>query len=170
MEKYIKKELLRWYSTNQRKLPWRSKNKNRLPDAYFVLVSEYMLQQTTVNTVKNRFLEFVNKWPNIECLSKIRNSTILNFWSGLGYYSRAKNLLQSAKIIHSKYNNKIPNKYEDLIKLPGIGHYTAKAILGIAFNKPVIPIDANIERILARLYGFKSPLNKIKKKIEIKSN
>ena len=126
-----------------------------------------MLQQTRVSTVKNRFSEFINLWPNVKLLAKISRSRILNFWSGLGYYSRAKNLLLASKIIHTKYKDKIPDNYEDLISLPGIGDYTAKAILGIAYNKPVLPLDANIERILARLHSIKQPLinnkNKLKK-------
>ena len=84
----------------------------------------------------NRFSEFVNLWPNVKLLAKISRSRILNFWSGLGYYSRAKNLLLASKIIHTNYKDKIPDNYEDLISLPGIGDYTAKAILGIAYNKP----------------------------------
>ncbi len=166
MEKNICRKLLRWYNTNHRILPWRKLRKNRLPNSYYIFVSEYMLQQTTVNTVKKRFIEFITLWPNINQLARISNSKILNFWSGLGYYSRATNLLAAAKIIHKNYKNKIPDTYEDLISLPGIGDYTAKAILGIAFNKPTIPLDANVERILARLHLIKQPLNK--KKNELK--
>ena len=93
-------------------------------------------------------------------------SRILNFWSGLGYYSRATNLLAASKIIHTKFKNKIPDNYDNLTSLPGIGDYTAKAILGIAYNKPVLPLDANIQRILARLHSIKHPL--IEKKNELK--
>ena len=155
-ELIIQRRLLIWYKKNKRELPWRKLYRNKLPNPYLVLISEYMLQQTTVGTVKKRFEEFVLKWPSIKLLSKISESKILNFWSGLGYYSRAKNLLKTVKIIKKKYNSKVPHTYNDLIKLPGIGDYTAKAILGIAYNKPVMPIDANIERIIARIYGFKS--------------
>ncbi len=129
-----------------------------------------MLQQTTVPTVKKRFEEFVKKWPKIGDLAKTTEPTILKFWSGLGYYSRARNLLKAAKIINKNFKNKIPNKYEDLIKLPGIGDYTAKAIMGIGYNQSVIPLDANIERIFARLYGYTRPLLKIKKQLQEKSN
>jgi len=161
---------LQWYRNNKRDLPWRTLQKNKLPNSYYIFVSEYMLQQTTVGTVKKRFTEFILKWPNIDSLAAISNSTILRFWSGLGYYSRAINLLRSTKIIKKNFKSKIPNSYEDLIELPGIGEYTAKAILGIAYNKSVMPLDANIERILARIYGFESPLIKIKKKLRGKSN
>ena len=169
-EIYIKKILLKWYKYNARELPWRKKiGIKNLPNPYYVFISEFMLQQTTVGTVKKRFEEFILKWPNLEVLEKISNSKILNFWSGLGYYSRATNLLKSAKIIKRKFKNKIPNNYEDLITLPGIGDYTAKAILGIAYNQPVMPLDANIERILARIYGYRLPLQKIKQRLRIKS-
>ena len=88
----------------------------------------------------------------------------MQFWSGLGYYARAKNLLNSAKIISFKFNNIVPDNYNDLIDLPGVGDYTAKAILGIGYNKSVMPVDANIKRMLARLYGLDQPINLINKK------
>jgi len=97
-------------------------------------------------------------------------SRILRFWSGLGYYNRATNLLKTAKIISRDFKSKVPQNYDHLIKLPGVGEYTAKAILGIAYNKPVMPLDANIERILARLYGFQLPLIKIKSELKKISN
>jgi len=170
MEKAVNSKLLSWYRKNKRTLPWRQNQNNNLPNPYFVFVSEYMLQQTTVGTVKNRFEEFILKWPSINDLERISEKTILNFWSGLGYYSRARNLLKAAKIIKKNFNSKIPNSYNDLINLPGIGDYTAKAILGIAYNKSVMPLDANIERILARLYGLTLPVIKIKNDLRNKSN
>ena len=162
-ENQVKKYLLKWYSKNARILPWRNKYRNNLPNPYFVFVSEYMLQQTTVNTVKNKFQNFVIKWPNLDKLAQINEPQILKFWSGLGYYSRARNLLKSAKIINKKFNNKIPCSYDELIDLPGVGNYTANAILGIAFNKSVMPLDANIERILVRLHAIDKPIIKVKK-------
>ncbi len=164
-EKKIKNHLLNWYKSNKRDLPWRKLYKNNLPNPYYIFVSEYMLQQTTVNTVTNRFKKFIKKWPNINSLAKSNETQILKFWSGLGYYSRARNLLKSAKLIQKNYNNKIPNFYDELIELPGVGDYTAKAILGIAFNKSVMPLDANIERILARLNGIERPISFIKKRL-----
>ena len=157
--------LLKWYSQNKRDLPWRKSYKNKLPNPYFVFVSEFMLQQTTVNTVKKRFVEFIKKWPTIQKLSKATEPQILEFWSGLGYYSRARNLLKSVKIINKKFNNKIPTSYNELIQLPGVGDYTAKAILGIAFNISIMPLDANIERILVRLYAINLPIVKIKSQL-----
>ena len=165
MEKQIISKLLRWYSENKRDLPWRLKKEDNLPLPYYVFVSEYMLQQTTVPTVKTRFEEFIKIWPTLKDLAKATEPKILKFWSGLGYYSRARNLLKAAKIIDKNYKSEIPNNYEDLILLPGIGDYTAKAILGIGYNKSVMPLDANIERILARLYALNKPLIKIKQKL-----
>ncbi len=169
-ENQINSYLLKWYSLNKRDLPWRKLYRNNLPNPYYVFVSEYMLQQTTVNTVKVRFKQFILKWPNLEILAKATEPQILKFWSGLGYYSRARNLLKAAKIINRKFNSKIPNTYEDLISLPGIGDYTAKAILGIAYNKPIMPTDANIERILVRLFAIKKPITKVKDKIKSLAN
>ncbi len=156
-ETQVIKFLLQWYSVNARNLPWRKKNTLNLPDPYFVFVSEYMLQQTTVNTVKNKFNDFILKWPSLNKLAQTSEPNILKFWSGLGYYSRARNLLKSAKIIHKNFKNNIPKTYDELIQLPGIGDYTAKAILGIGFNQSVMPLDANIERILVRLYAPRNP-------------
>ena len=169
-EEEIKSVFLKWYKCNKRILPWRILQGNKLPNPYYIFVSEYMLQQTTVGTVKKRFDEFIVKWPSLDDLAKISNTTILKFWSGLGYYYRATNLLKAAKIIKRNFKSKIPNNYDDLIKLPGIGEYTAKAILGIAYNQAVMPLDANIDRILARLYGLKLPINKVKKELKNKAS
>ena len=147
MEKQIIAKLLRWYAKSKRDLPWRLLQENNLPNPYYVFVSEYMLQQTTVPTVKTRFEEFIKKWPTLKDLAKTTEPNILKFWSGLGYYSRARNLLKAAKIITTKFNSIIPNKYDELISLPGIGDYTAKAIMGIGYNESVMPLDANIERL-----------------------
>ena len=164
-ETQIKLKLLKWYSKNQRILPWRTNNIQDLPNPYYTLVSEFMLQQTTVNAVIPRFNEFINIWPSLRDLSITKESRILKFWSGLGYYARAKNLLKSVKIIAKKYNYKIPKDYNKLIHLPGVGEYTAKAILGIAYNLPVMPIDSNIERIICRINGIDQPIKDIKSQI-----
>ncbi len=168
-EKEINSYILRWYKKNKRRLPWRRLESNNLPNPYYILVSEFMLQQTTVATVIQRFEKFIYKWPTIQHLSTISEKSILNFWSGLGYYSRAINLLKTAKIIQKKYKGNVPQNYEELIVLPGIGDYTAKAILGIAYNKPVMPVDSNIERIIARIYGLTKPINQIKSQIRLGS-
>ena len=164
-EKQIRKNILKWYFKNKRNLPWRTSYKHNLPNPYYILISEFMLQQTTVNEVIPRFKEFIKLWPNLKKLSITQERQILKFWSGLGYYIRSKRLLKSAKIISKKYNNQIPSTFADLITLPGVGVYTAKAIMGIAYNKPVLPLDANIERIITRVYCLSESMNKIKKEI-----
>tara|TARA_B100001123_G_C15264633_1_gene1007966 strand:- start:444 stop:1508 length:1065 start_codon:yes stop_codon:yes gene_type:complete len=160
-ESKIKSKLIAWYDRNKRDLPWRKLNKNKKHNPFYIFVSEFMLQQTTVNTVSSKFNIFIKKWPNINKLSSINENQILKFWSGLGYYRRAKNLLKSVKIISKNFNNKIPEKYNELITLPGVGDYTAKAILGIAYNLPYMPIDTNVKRLLCRIYGLRKPINEI---------
>ncbi len=124
-----------------------------------------MLQQTTVEAVIPYFHKFTSKWPTIKKLSESNIEDIMDAWSGLGYYSRAKNIHKTAKIISKEYNNQIPNNYEELIKLPGIGPYTAGAILTIAYNKKASVIDSNIERIILRIQGIKKPKDKAKKEL-----
>ncbi len=148
-DQIITKKILNWYDLNKRTLPWR-KNVSQSKKHYYTLVSEFMLQQTQVVTVIPYFNRFINKIPNLKKLSKIQDRELIKLWEGLGYYSRVRNLKKTAKIIISKYHGKIPNNYEDLISLPGIGNYTANAILAIAFNKSYIPLDGNIERVLKR--------------------
>ena len=150
----IPKKILYWYDNNKRSLPWRKKNTKKNHE-YFTLVSEFMLQQTQVVTVIPYFNRFINKIPNLKKLSKTQDRELIKLWEGLGYYSRVRNLKKTAKIIISKYHGKIPNNYEDLISLPGIGNYTANAILAIAFNKSYIPLDGNIERVLKRYLYLK---------------
>ncbi len=148
-DQIITKKILNWYDLNKRTLPWR-KNVSQSKKHYYTLVSEFMLQQTQVVTVIPYFNRFINKIPNLKKLSKIQDRELIKLWEGLGYYSRVRNLKKTAKIIISKYHGEIPNNYEDLISLPGIGNYTAKAILAIAFNKSYIPLDGNIERVIKR--------------------
>ena len=153
-DQIITKKILNWYDLNKRKLPWR-KNVSQSKKHYYTLVSEFMLQQTQVVTVIPYFNRFINKIPNLKKLSKIPDRELTKLWEGLGYYSRVRNLKKTAKIIISKYHGEIPNNYEDLISLPGIGNYTANAILAIAFNKSYIPLDGNIERVLKRYLYLK---------------
>ena len=148
-DQIITKKILNWYDLNKRTLPWR-KNVSQSKKHYYTLVSEFMLQQTQVVTVIPYFNRFINKIPNLKKLSKIPDRGLIKLWEGLGYYSRVRNLKKTSKIIISKYHGEIPNNYEDLISLPGIGNYTAYAILAIAFNKSHIPLDGNIERVLKR--------------------
>jgi len=144
------KNLVKWSTDHYSHLPWRTQR-----SVYGTLVSEIMLQQTTVGTVLNHFERFIKKYPSIESLAKVSEDQILIDWKGLGYYRRAKNLLKSAKEIQSKYNGKIPLSYEKLIKINGIGPYTANAILAMGANQKALCVDANLERVLARFYGVK---------------
>ena len=153
-DQIITKKILNWYDLNKRSLPWR-KNVSQSKKHYYTLVSEFMLQQTQVVTVIPYFDRFINKIPNLKKLSKMPDRELIKLWEGLGYYSRVRNLKKTAKIIISKYHGEIPNNYEDLISLPGIGNYTANAILAIAFNKSYIPLDGNIERVLKRYLYLK---------------
>ncbi len=150
----IPKKIIKWYDNNKRILPWRAKVSKKKKE-YFTLVSEFMLQQTQVTTVIPYFNNFISKIPDLESLSKIRNEKLMKYWEGLGYYSRARNLKKSAKKIIKEFNGKLPYNEEDLKALPGIGDYTSKAIMAIAFNQKKIPLDGNVERILKRVLYLK---------------
>ena len=108
--------MLKWFDLNRRKLPWRPESKTKYRNPYKILVSEIMLQQTTVGTVEKRYKNFIKLWPTVEKLSKARKNTLLKFWSGLGYYRRAINLLKCSKIIRTKYKSKIPRNTEGLVE------------------------------------------------------
>ena len=151
--------LLNWYNKNKRKLPWR-KTKN----PYKIWLSEIILQQTRVNQGLKYYEDFIHKFPNILFLAKSSEDKVLKTWEGLGYYSRARNLHKTAKIIVKEYNSKFPRNYEDLLKLPGIGPYTAAAISSICFNKKEAVVDGNVFRVLSRFFDIKTPINSTKGK------
>jgi len=153
-EKIITKKILKWYDLNKRSLPWRKKVSFQKKQ-YSTLISEFMLQQTQVSTVIPFFNRFIKNLPSINMLAKVNEKKLIKLWEGLGYYSRARNLKKTAQIIIKKFDGKLPNNFDDLIFLPGIGNYTANAILAIAFNKPYIPLDGNIERVLKRYLYLK---------------
>ena len=150
----IAKKILYWYDNNKRSLPWRRKCSPKQKE-YFTLVSEFMLQQTQVSTVIPYFNKFIKNVPNLKSLANVNNKKLIKLWEGLGYYSRARNLKRTAQLIIKNYNGKLPSNFEDLLSLPGIGNYTASAISAIAFNKPYIPLDGNIERVLKRYLYLK---------------
>ena len=118
-----------------------------------------MLQQTQVNTAIPYFNNFIKKIPNLESLSKTNEKKVLKLWEGLGYYRRAKNLLKTAKILVKNYNSNIPKKYEEIIRLPGVGEYTANALLALVHNQPCIPLDGNVKRIFSRLFSQNKKIN-----------
>ena len=153
-DQLITNKILNWYDLNKRILPWR-KNVSFQKRQYHTLVSEFMLQQTQVVTVIPYFNKFIKNIPNFKILSKVQNKKLLKLWEGLGYYSRARNLKKTAKFVIKNFKGKLPDNFEDLITLPGIGNYTANAILAIVFDKPHIPLDGNIERVLKRYLYLK---------------
>ena len=154
----LTKKILSWYDNNKRSLPWRV-GKSSSKKLYYRLLSEFMLQQTQVKTVIPYFKNFTKKFKTLKSLSKSKELEILKLWEGLGYYRRAKNLLASAKILVKEHNSKLPKTLEEVKKLPGVGEYTANALLGLVYNQPRIAIDGNVKRIFAR------NLNKKEKKI-----
>jgi len=151
----LPKKILSWYDNNKRTLPWRisqySKKKH-----YYRILSEYMLQQTQVKTVIPYFKNFVKKIPSLKALSKSNEKKILKLWEGLGYYSRAKNLHKTSKILVKKYDSQIPDSFEKLKELPGIGDYTANILLALIYNHPRIGMDGNVKRVLLRLFNLET--------------
>lgn len=154
----FQKDLFKWYDTHQRHLPWRLST----PNPYYTWISEVMLQQTTVPTVMPYFEKFIQTWPTVQELANASLDEVLHAWQGLGYYSRARNLHKCAQEIAHHSKGIFPEDEKHLKSLPGIGDYTAAAIRTIAFNKPAIVMDGNIERILSRLFLVKDPLPRSK--------
>ena len=166
-ELIITNKILNWYDINKRSLPWRKKTSSKKKQ-YYTLVSEFMLQQTQVVTVIPYFNRFIKNIPDLETLASFENRKLIKFWEGLGYYSRVRNLKKAAQVIIKDFNKKLPDNFLDLKSLPGIGDYTASAILAIAFDKPFIPLDGNVERVLKR-YLYLKKENQIQKDNLIKS-
>ena len=153
----IVKALLAWYDRDRRDLPWRAKP-GVVPDPYGVWLSEIMLQQTTVKAVIPYYTNFLQRWPTVGALAKADREDVLSAWAGLGYYSRARNLHECAKVVAGRLKGKFPADPQDLIKLPGIGPYTAAAIAAIAFDRHAMPVDGNVERVASRLAAIEEPL------------
>jgi len=150
--------LLAWYDRHARKLPWRVGPRERArevrPDPYRVWLSEVMLQQTTVATVKSYFETFVSRWPTVDALAAAPRDEVMKAWAGLGYYARARNLHACAVAVANRHGGRFPETSAGLRALPGIGAYTAAAIAAIAFDEPAPVVDANIERVIARLFAI----------------
>ena len=166
-DQIITNKILNWYDINKRSLPWRKKTSSKKRQ-YYTLVSEFMLQQTQVVTVIPYFNRFIKNIPDLETLASFENQKLIKLWEGLGYYSRVRNLKKAAQVIIKDFNKKLPDNFLDLKSLPGIGDYTASAISAIAFNKPFIPLDGNVERVLKR-YLYLKKENQIQKDNLIKS-
>ena len=163
----ISQKVLAWYDVHARQLPWRippEESKNGvLPDPYHVWLSEVMLQQTTVVTVKPYFENFITRWPQLEDLAAAQTEEVMGAWAGLGYYSRARNLKACADFLAKEKNGKFPSTKAELEKLPGVGDYTSSAIASIAFAQAAPVVDGNIERVISRLSADPTPLPAFKK-------
>ena len=147
-------KILDWYHQNKRSLPWRNSI-----EPYKIWLSEIILQQTRVAQGTPYYLRFVEKFPTVYHMANASEEEVLKLWQGLGYYSRARNLHATAKIIVNQYNGKFPDTYKELLKLKGVGDYTASAISSICFNKPQAVVDGNVYRVLSRYFGINIPIN-----------
>jgi A/G-specific adenine glycosylase len=154
MHKLFQQNLLTWYEENKRKLPWRNTR-----NAYYIWLSEIIMQQTRIEQGTKYYLKFVDNYPEINDLAKASEQEVLNLWQGLGYYSRARNLHKTAKTICRDYNGEFPKTYNEIAKLPGIGPYTAAAISSFAFQIPKAVVDGNVYRFLSRYFGVRTPID-----------
>lgn len=159
--------LLAWYDAHARVLPWRTgpdaRRNGARPDPYRVWLSEIMLQQTTVATVRDRFTRFVARWPDVKSLAAAEDDEVLAAWAGLGYYARARNLLRTAREVVRMGG--FPDTRDDFLQLPGIGPYTAAAMAAILHDEPVAAIDGNVRRVVARLFAIETPLKQAEAEI-----
>jgi A/G-specific adenine glycosylase len=147
-------ELVKWYNENKRDLPWR-----HTTDAYIIWLSEVILQQTRVEQGMPYFYRFAEKYPTATQFADADEADILRLWQGLGYYSRGRNMLKTAQIVQAEHNGIFPVKYDELIKLKGIGEYTAAAIASFSANEAKAVVDGNVYRVLARYFGISEPIN-----------
>ena len=173
LETTLPKKILAWYDNSKRDLPWRVGKKSP-KKLYYRLLSEFMLQQTQVKTVIPYFNKFIRKYKSLKSLSASDEKTILKMWEGLGYYRRARNLLASSKILVKKYKSRLPISIKEIKKLPGVGDYTANALLGLVYNRPTIAVDGNVKRVFSRYLNieenkidFEKLVEKNKKKLFI---
>lgn len=150
----LNRKLLAWYRRKQRSLPWR-----KTSDPYRIWISEIMLQQTQVDTVISYYHRFLKTFPNVFALARAPLQNVLKVWENLGYYSRARNIHAAAKVIVEKFGGQIPDNFEDIKSLPGIGLYTAGAILSIAYGQVLPAVDGNVRRILCRLFAIRKPVD-----------
>lgn len=148
-------KLLNWYRDNKRELPWRFDK-----DPYHVWISEIMLQQTRIEAVLSYYKRFMAQLPTISSLAKVDEDKLLKLWEGLGYYNRARNLKKAAVIIMEEYGGVFPTTYSEIIKLPGIGEYTASAICSICFGEKQVTVDGNVMRVFTRFYNDSSNVSK----------
>lgn len=152
--RYFSDKVVEWYKTNKRDLPWRD-----IQDPYKVWLSEIILQQTRVNQGMPYYLRFIKRFPTVHELAAASEQEVLRMWQGLGYYTRARNLHKCAKVVVSSHNGEFPNNFKTLLKLPGIGEYTAAAIASFSFKEPVAVVDGNVFRVLSRVFGIENEIN-----------
>lgn len=152
---YFSKNLLDWYQTHKRDLPWR-----RSKNPYYIWISEVMLQQTRVDTVIPYFHRFIDQFPTVEALATAPEENVLKAWEGLGYYSRARNLQTAVREVHERYDGIVPQNKEEISSLKGVGPYTSGAILSIAYNKPEPAVDGNVMRVLSRYFLIEEDIMK----------
>lgn len=157
-------KIIEWYRSNKREMPWRANQ-----DPYRIWLSEVILQQTRVAQGMPYFETFIEAYPKVSDLANASLDEVLKLWQGLGYYSRARNLHETAKTIRDRYSNAFPDNYEELLKLKGIGDYTASAIASICFNEPCAVVDGNVYRVLARYFGVATPINSSQGQREFKA-
>lgn len=155
---HMRRRLLEWYDLCRRDLPWR--RPSRTGDPWAVLVAEVMLQQTTVATVADRYGELLARFPTPAELAAAPLDALLHAWQGLGYYRRARQLHACARAIVERHDGRVPAQEHELAALPGVGPYTAAAVAAIAFGQPVVPVDGNVARVLARLRGIERPVER----------
>jgi len=146
--------IIEWYHRHKRPLPWRETN-----DPYKIWLSEIILQQTRVAQGLPYYLRFVDKYPHVKALAEAPVQEVLRLWQGLGYYSRARNLHKCAQMVCLQWNGKFPTSYQDLLRLPGVGGYTAAAIASFAYREPVAVLDGNVYRVLARIFGIETDIS-----------
>lgn len=163
MEDFSKK-LIAWYQQNRRELPWRNSS-----DPYKIWLSEVIMQQTRISQGLGYYLKFENRFPDIYSLAKASEDEVYKLWQGLGYYNRAQNLLRAARTIVKEYGGRFPEKQEELMKIQGIGSYTASAVASMAFGKPCPVVDGNVFRVLSRVFGLFTPIDTAKGKNEFSS-
>ncbi|NOX47528.1 MAG: A/G-specific adenine glycosylase [Chlorobi bacterium] len=156
-------KIIDWYNTNKRDLPWRKTN-----DAYKIWLSEIIMQQTRIEQGTSYYLRFVEQYPDVFALANALEEDVLKLWQGLGYYSRARNLHATAREIANNHNGKFPASYTELLKLKGVGEYTAAAIASFAFDLPYAVADGNVERLMARYFSISIPVNTSKGKKSIR--
>ncbi|MDZ7690089.1 MAG: A/G-specific adenine glycosylase [Balneolaceae bacterium] len=161
-EKQFRQHLLSWYDDNKRNLPWRD-----CDDPYKIWISEIMLQQTRVDQATPYFHRFIDRFPTVQDLAEADQQEVLKVWEGLGYYSRARNMHTAARRVVDEFDGKVPDSWDEITSLKGIGPYTASAVLSIAFGKPYAVVDGNVLRVLTRFFGIENDIRSTKTKNQV---